>query len=98
MSSLADAEGVQRYLTDDVLARMRAPTPEARGLPNAAFVSDDFFALERRVRASFAAACMASRSSALKFFSFSAMIGPLLVLSVVEITLRRPEDRALLDS
>lgn len=50
--------------------------------PAALSSSGDFFARERRVRASFAAACMASRSSALKFFSFSAMIGPLDVVPV----------------
>ena len=48
MSTLEDAAGVRRYLTEDVVACLDAPILEARGLPNAAFVSDDFFALERR--------------------------------------------------
>lgn len=48
MSSLDDASQVRRYLTEEVVARIGAPIGEARGLPNEAFTSDDYFALERR--------------------------------------------------
>ena len=49
MSSLFDAEGVRRFLTGDVVDRLGAPLAEARGLPNATFTSEEFFALERRL-------------------------------------------------
>ena len=48
-ASLDDAmDRVRAVLSDDVVSHFRLPTEAARGLPNDAFTSEEFFELEQK--------------------------------------------------